>query len=76
MIMFHVVGGLDVRGDMTGEHSVYTTHGDHEIMFHVSTLLPYSPDDKQQVANISFYTLFTFYFSIFYKMYCVLENKM
>jgi len=44
-------GGLDVRGNMTGPESVYTTHEEHEIMFHVSTLLPFSQDDKQQVER-------------------------
>ena len=43
-------GGLDVKGNMTGEQSLYTTHEEHEIMFHVSTLLPFSPDDQQQVS--------------------------
>lgn len=34
---------------MTGKHSVYTIYEGHEIMFHVSTLLPYSKDNRQQV---------------------------
>ncbi|CAN8019583.1 unnamed protein product, partial [Ixodes persulcatus] len=42
-------GGLDVKGDMTGKYSVYTIYEGHEIIFHVSTLLPYSKDNKQQV---------------------------
>ena len=33
----------------TGTESVYTEFGDHEIMFHVSTLLPFNPEDRQQV---------------------------
>lgn len=37
-------------GDMTGKHSVYTIYEGHEIMFHVSTHLPYSKDNKQQVT--------------------------
>ncbi|XP_017462067.1 PREDICTED: GTPase-activating Rap/Ran-GAP domain-like protein 3, partial [Rhagoletis zephyria] len=41
-------GGLDVKGDMTGKYSVYTLYEGHEIMFHVSTLLPYSRDNRQQ----------------------------
>ncbi|KAH9645820.1 hypothetical protein HF086_012547 [Spodoptera exigua] len=41
-------GGLDVKGDMTGSHSIYTMHQGHEIMFHVSTMLPFSKDNKQQ----------------------------
>ncbi|KAG8292577.1 GTPase-activating Rap/Ran-GAP domain-like protein 3 [Homalodisca vitripennis] len=44
-------GGLDVKGDMTGRHSVYTIYEGHEIMFHVSTLLPYSKDNRQQVER-------------------------
>ena len=42
-------GGLDVRANMTGEESFYTRIHEHEVMFHVSTLLPFYPDDKQQV---------------------------
>jgi len=40
-------------GDMTGEYSVYTIYEGHEIMFHVSTMLPYSKDNRQQVNIIS-----------------------
>jgi ribonuclease BN (tRNA processing enzyme) len=36
-------------GDSTGTESVYTMFEGHEIMFHVSTLLPYSKENKQQV---------------------------
>lgn len=38
-----------MAGDMTGAYSVHTIYEGHEIMFHVSTLLPYSKDNKQQV---------------------------
>ncbi|VEN60453.1 unnamed protein product, partial [Callosobruchus maculatus] len=44
-------GGLDIKGDMTGKFSVYTIYEGHEIMFHVSTLLPYSRDNRQQVER-------------------------
>uniref|UniRef100_T1J194 Rap-GAP domain-containing protein n=1 Tax=Strigamia maritima TaxID=126957 RepID=T1J194_STRMM len=44
-------GGLDVKGDMTGQYSTYTIYEGHEIMFHISTLLPYSRDNKQQVER-------------------------
>ncbi|XP_071447526.1 GTPase-activating Rap/Ran-GAP domain-like protein 3 isoform X1 [Hetaerina americana] len=44
-------GGLDIKGDMTGLHSVYTIYEGHEIMFHVSTLLPYSKENRQQVER-------------------------
>lgn len=35
--------------DSTGMHSLYTVYQDHEIMFHVSTMLPYTPNNQQQV---------------------------
>lgn len=35
--------------DSTGTHSLYTMYQDHEIMFHVSTMLPYTPNNQQQV---------------------------
>lgn len=38
--------------DSTGTHSLYTTYKDYEIMFHVSTLLPYTPNNKQQVSAL------------------------
>lgn len=40
-----------ISGDMTGKYSVYTIYEGHEIMFHVSTLLPYSRDNRQQVER-------------------------
>ncbi|KAG6462978.1 hypothetical protein O3G_MSEX013579 [Manduca sexta] len=36
---------------MTGSHSIYTMHQGHEIMFHVSTMLPFSKDNKQQLER-------------------------
>lgn len=42
-------GGLDTRGDTTGEFSIYTEYHSHEVMFHVSTMLPFTPNNKQQV---------------------------
>ena len=42
-------GGLDVHNNMTGNEAIYTLFEDHQVMFHVSTLLPYTKDDKQQV---------------------------
>ena len=41
----------------TGTHSVYTVFEGHEIMFHVSTLLPYTSGNKQQVHYIIRQTL-------------------
>lgn len=45
-------GGLDVRTGTTGSHSIYRKFNNNEIMFHVSTLLPFNPKDKQQVSFI------------------------
>lgn len=36
--------------DTTGIHSIYTVYQGHELMFHVSTMLPYSKENKQQVS--------------------------
>ena len=44
-------GGLDNQNDTTGSHSVYTKFRNKEIMFHVSTLLPYSNNDRQQLTR-------------------------
>uniref|UniRef100_A0A915IG29 Rap-GAP domain-containing protein n=1 Tax=Romanomermis culicivorax TaxID=13658 RepID=A0A915IG29_ROMCU len=44
-------GGLDARTNSTGTHSFYTNFQDYEIMFHVSTLLPYSKGNKQQLER-------------------------
>uniref|UniRef100_A0A2K5IBT2 Rap-GAP domain-containing protein n=1 Tax=Colobus angolensis palliatus TaxID=336983 RepID=A0A2K5IBT2_COLAP len=43
-------GGLDVTHGQTGAESVYTTFRDREIMFHVSTKLPFTEGDAQQVS--------------------------
>jgi hypothetical protein len=37
---------------MTGEYSYFTTFEEHDIMYHVSTLLPFSSDDRQQVITL------------------------
>lgn len=42
---------LDTKTDSTGTHSMYTTYKDYEIMFHVSTMLPYTPNNKQQLLR-------------------------
>lgn len=44
-------GGLDARNDSTGTHSIYSTYSDFEIMFHVSTYLPYTPENPQQLER-------------------------
>ncbi|XP_064803199.1 signal-induced proliferation-associated 1-like protein 2 isoform X4 [Oncorhynchus masou masou] len=42
---------LDNKTDSTGTHSLYTTYKDYELMFHVSTLLPYTPNNRQQLLR-------------------------
>lgn len=46
---FRFRGGLDVAHGQTGTESVYTTFHNMDIMFHVSTKLPYTEGDSQQV---------------------------
>uniref|UniRef100_A0A8D0GG30 Signal induced proliferation associated 1 like 2 n=1 Tax=Sphenodon punctatus TaxID=8508 RepID=A0A8D0GG30_SPHPU len=42
---------LDNKTDSTGTHSLYTTYKDYELMFHVSTMLPYMPSNRQQLLR-------------------------
>ncbi|XP_066552405.1 rap1 GTPase-activating protein 2a isoform X1 [Amia ocellicauda] len=44
-------GGLDVAHGQTGTDSVYTVFREKEIMFHVSTKLPYTEGDPQQLQR-------------------------
>ena len=44
-------GGLDTVHGQTGQHSVYQVFHKREIMFHVSTLLPFSESDQQQLQR-------------------------
>uniref|UniRef100_A0A3P9ICZ0 Rap-GAP domain-containing protein n=1 Tax=Oryzias latipes TaxID=8090 RepID=A0A3P9ICZ0_ORYLA len=44
-------GGLDVSHGQTGSESVYTVHRQQEIMFHVSTKLPFTEGDMQQLQR-------------------------
>ncbi|XP_010183562.1 PREDICTED: rap1 GTPase-activating protein 2, partial [Mesitornis unicolor] len=44
-------GGLDVSHGQTGTESVYTVFRDREIMFHVSTKLPFTEGDTQQLQR-------------------------
>ncbi|XP_043283597.1 uncharacterized protein rsh isoform X3 [Venturia canescens] len=44
-------GGLDTVHDLTGLYSVYTNWRGIEIMFHVSTLLPYEKHDSQKLQR-------------------------
>ncbi|XP_064206226.1 signal-induced proliferation-associated 1-like protein 1 isoform X1 [Anguilla rostrata] len=42
---------LDIKTDSTGTHSLYTRYQDYEIMFHVSTMLPYTAKNTQQLLR-------------------------
>ncbi|KAL7854894.1 hypothetical protein SRHO_G00170840 [Serrasalmus rhombeus] len=42
---------LDDKTDSTGTHSLYTVYKDYELMFHVSTMLPYTPNNRQQLLR-------------------------
>ncbi|XP_062303840.1 signal-induced proliferation-associated 1-like protein 2 isoform X1 [Osmerus eperlanus] len=42
---------LDNKTDSTGTHSLYTNYKDCELMFHVSTLLPYTSNNRQQLLR-------------------------
>lgn len=44
-------GGLDTLYGQTGEESVYEVFREKEVMFHVSTLLPYTENDPQQLQR-------------------------
>lgn len=48
-------GGLDVTHGQTGTESIYHNFHDKEIMFHVSTKLPYTEGDSQQVMPLFIY---------------------
>ena len=44
-------GGLDTQYGQTGTESLYESFQGREIMFHVSTLLPYTENDPQQLQR-------------------------
>ncbi|XP_053379372.1 rap1 GTPase-activating protein 1-like isoform X4 [Mercenaria mercenaria] len=44
-------GGLDTIHGQTGLESIYTKFQNREIMFHVSTMLPYTEGDTQQLQR-------------------------
>nr|XP_046251895.1 rap1 GTPase-activating protein 1 isoform X8 [Scatophagus argus] len=44
-------GGLDVTHGQTGTESVYSNYRNKEVMFHVSTKLPYTEGDTQQLQR-------------------------
>jgi len=44
-------GGLDVKTGSTGEESVFTEWNGYKLMFHVSTMLPFSANNPQQLLR-------------------------
>lgn len=44
-------GGLDTQFGQTGEEAIYQAFKEREIIFHVSTLLPYTENDPQQLQR-------------------------
>ncbi|KAI7877824.1 hypothetical protein K492DRAFT_109323, partial [Lichtheimia hyalospora FSU 10163] len=44
-------GGLDTKGGYSGEHTFVNEWNGHNIAYHVSTLIPAHPGDKQQVQR-------------------------
>uniref|UniRef100_A0A8D3AMT6 Rap-GAP domain-containing protein n=1 Tax=Scophthalmus maximus TaxID=52904 RepID=A0A8D3AMT6_SCOMX len=44
-------GGLDVTHGQTGAESIYCNYRNKEVMFHVSTKLPYTEGDTQQLQR-------------------------
>lgn len=42
---------MDTSHGQTGEYSIYENYQEKEIMFHVSTLLPYNKNDHQQLER-------------------------
>ncbi|KAL7677435.1 hypothetical protein ACOME3_003674 [Neoechinorhynchus agilis] len=44
-------GELDTKYDLTGESSYASNFEGNQIMFHVATLLPFNPNDPQQIEK-------------------------
>ncbi|EDV28778.1 uncharacterized protein TRIADDRAFT_18977, partial [Trichoplax adhaerens] len=44
-------GQLDIKNNTTGTESIYTKYYGNQIMYHVSTLLPYNQDCGQQLMR-------------------------
>lgn len=44
-------GGLDIQNGHTGDEAIYKVFKEREIMFHVSTMLPYTEGDPQQLQR-------------------------
>ncbi|CAG7823044.1 unnamed protein product [Allacma fusca] len=44
-------GGLDTKDDSTGLYTIYSQYQDCDVIFHVSTLLPFTPNNRQQLMR-------------------------
>jgi len=44
-------GGLNTQNDSTGTESYYTSFHHFEVMFHISTMIPFHKDDTQQIER-------------------------
>lgn len=42
---------ISIAADSTGLYSIYAQYQDCEIMFHVSTMLPFTPNNRQQLLR-------------------------
>ncbi|KAI9009452.1 hypothetical protein BC832DRAFT_529676, partial [Gaertneriomyces semiglobifer] len=43
--------GLDTRYGQTGKNSIFTKWRENDVMFHVSTYLPFKKEDRQQIQR-------------------------
>eukprot|EP01117_Protostelium_nocturnum_P011878 TRINITY_DN4336_c0_g1_i1.p1 TRINITY_DN4336_c0_g1~~TRINITY_DN4336_c0_g1_i1.p1 ORF type:complete len:391 (+),score=147.53 TRINITY_DN4336_c0_g1_i1:191-1363(+) len=43
--------GFDLKGGTTGKTTIHKRYNNNDILFHVSTLLPFNPKDKQQLER-------------------------
>ena len=43
--------GLDTRTDSTGTHAVAASHRGAEVTLHVATMLPFTPNNRQQLLR-------------------------
>lgn len=49
--LFSYRAGLDVTEQTDSPYSYYEVYDQKEIMFHVSTLLPFTPNDRSQIQR-------------------------
>lgn len=70
-------GGLDTVHDLTGFYSVYTNWRSIEIMFHVSTQLPYEKHDPQKVRvrTSTSSALFQAFYKVLYLDYQLMTSS-